>query len=99
MHQLQLSVSMLKDHWKRFDALAVGESIGMISISQTPPVECSRNHFRNIPVTCLTPLQPRGGAVLLIPPARAAQPAKESPLQGAWYFDDVGPLYLRPRRK
>lgn len=37
MHQLQLSVSMLKDHWKRFDALAVGESIVMISISQMPP--------------------------------------------------------------
>jgi hypothetical protein len=28
---------MLKDHWARVDALAVGESIGMISISQMPP--------------------------------------------------------------
>lgn len=33
MHQLQISVSMLKDHWKRFDALVVGEVMGMITIS------------------------------------------------------------------
>jgi hypothetical protein len=37
MHPLQLSVSMLKDYWKRADALAVGESMGVISISQMPP--------------------------------------------------------------
>ena len=37
MQSLQLNVGMLKDHWARVDALAVGESIGMISISQMPP--------------------------------------------------------------
>jgi hypothetical protein len=37
MHQLQLSVGMLKEHWEKGDALAVGESIEMISISQMPP--------------------------------------------------------------
>jgi hypothetical protein len=37
MHSLQLNVGMLREHWERADALAVGESIGMISISQMPP--------------------------------------------------------------
>jgi hypothetical protein len=37
MYQLQLSVGMLKEHWERAETRAVGESIGMIPISQMPP--------------------------------------------------------------
>jgi hypothetical protein len=37
MHQLQFSVGMLEDYWKKVDALAKGEAMLGLSIRQMPP--------------------------------------------------------------
>jgi hypothetical protein len=37
MHELQLSVGMLRGYWERVEALAEGEIIGVIPICQMPP--------------------------------------------------------------
>jgi len=34
---VQFSVGMLKEYWQRSEALAVGESVGVLSIPQMPP--------------------------------------------------------------
>jgi hypothetical protein len=87
MHQLQLSVSMLKDHWKRFDALAVGESIGMISISQTPPWNAAGTTFAISPLSVLPYTPPAQRRDRAFDPASPCRPAsKRKPPAGGLVF-------------